>query len=64
MCAGMIISLYKYVKLCTGGQGGGKTMGNVRGWDVTEWGFFMRILKFFIYFLLFREYLNTFCIYI
>lgn len=22
MCAGMIISLYKYVKLCTGGQGG------------------------------------------
>lgn len=63
MCAGMIITLYKYVKLCTGGQGG-KTMGNVRGWDVTEWGFFMRILKFFIYFLLFREYLNTFCIYI
>lgn len=42
MCAGVIISLYKYVKLCTGGQGG-KTMGNVRGWDVTEWGFFMRI---------------------
>lgn len=39
-------------------------MGNVRGWDVTERGFFMRILKFFIYFLLFREYLNTFCIYI
>ena len=43
---------------------GERTMGNVRGWDVTEWGFFMRILKFFIYFLLFREYLNTFCIYI
>jgi len=32
MCAGMIISLYKYVKLCTGGQGGGKR------WETSEDG--------------------------
>lgn len=42
MCAGMIISLYKYVKLCTGGQGRGRWETS-EGWDVTEWGFFMRI---------------------
>ena len=48
MCAGMIISLYKYVKLCIGGQGDD---GNVQEWDVTEWGFYANLKIFYIFFI-------------
>mgnify|MGYP000185820611 len=48
MRAGMIISLYKYVKLCMGGQGG--MMGNVQGWDVTECGFLCEFKNFLYFF--------------
>lgn len=51
MCAGMIISLYKYVKLCTGGQGG-ETMGNVRGMGCNGMGIFYANFKiFYIFFI-------------